>query len=166
MFFFFRKNKKSDIGQKEKTQSLNYCETIVSSEPKYQSIEEIIHILCTEGFILKYITTCGECSGHDCIDELHCEYSSIEEFKKNVYKDFEEKEQRIKDSAELSWTTTMFVLYNKDLDFRIVLSISEDNGSRVPCNSYLSFRRENTNETDKKNFEQLLTKLKDYIIKK
>ena len=115
---------------------------IEASTPKYKSIEDIIHILQNKEFELKRIRTVGTCSGHDCIDSFSNEYTSYQDFIEKVYDDFNLDKERIKDFAELDWSTTMFTLLNEQHGFKVTISIGEDNGNTDSREAYFSISKQ------------------------
>ena len=150
--------------QEEKKPLLNIIGKLNASFPKYKSIEDAIHILQDNEFVLNSIRTGGECSGHDCIDSFSKEYISYKDFEENVYDDFRLHQERIKGAAELDWSTTMFRLSNQHIGFNVTISIGEDNGKTIACEPYFFILKENSNAKDKEYCDILLAELKVFDV--
>ena len=132
----------------------------------YKEMEDVVRILIDEGFAVSSVRTYGEFSGHDYVAPFSREYSSIEEFQKNVYTDYkEELDACNRTGPSLSWEGTFINLFNAKTGLGATISFSEnhpeDSERRSLHMAYLFFKLENCidiNET----FDDLAAKLTDF----
>lgn len=109
--------------QISKTERASYL--LIKQDQKYKSIKDALEILQKDNYVLENIRTSGEFSSHDCIDSFSRNYSSFEEFTKNVNDDFAEKKKN--SAAEVDWSNTVFTVINKDTGFEISFYYGEHN---------------------------------------
>jgi len=133
----------------------------------YDEIEAVVRILTDDGFAVSSVRTYGECSSHDFVDAFSREYSSIEEFQKNVYTDYAENLQRcMKYGPELSWEGTFIKLFNNETGIWATISFSEnspeDSERRSLHSAHVFSNLFHCTDEDMAYFETLAAKLSDF----
>ena len=135
----------------------------------YKEMEDVVRILIDDGFAVSSVRTHGEFSSHDFVAPFNREYSSIEEFQKNVYTDYEkELKACIKAGPELSWEGTFIKLFNAETGLWATVSFSENSPEDSDCRSlhmaYLFFDLKDCID-DNETFDDLAAKLSNFTKK-